>query len=228
MFKNLKSFTALSNREFFLQLSRFEPHKKSQFCDISHIFLLFGRSFIIAVMSNSDAHKPGKRLGQGMLFVSFALGLGVLTFFFDGWLQNEANPNRDPQYFESVSGIREVVLQGNRQGHYVANGYINNVEVTFLLDTGATDVAIPEPIARRAGLVAGYQGQAATANGIVTVYATRIDELRLGNIVLRDIPASITPSFTGETILLGMSALRQVEFTQRNDILTLRQMSEFD
>lgn len=162
-------------------------------------------------------------MGQGMLVVSFALGLGLLTLFFDGVLDQQSNPNRDPQYRYTDTGVREVVLERNRQGHYVANGEINGVPVTFLLDTGATDVAIPDNIAREAGLRAGYLGQASTANGVITVYSTTVNELVLGNITLHDVEASITPSMGGDTILLGMSALGRVEFMQQGSTLTLRQ-----
>ena len=170
---------------------------------------------------------PGRSIGKGMLIVSFSLGLVALTIFFDGVLQSQSNPNNEPEFNETDNGIREVVLQRNRQGHYVANGTINGVPVTFLLDTGATDVAIPADIARKAGLKQGYINQAATANGIIQVYSTTLDELQLGNIRLHDIKASITPSMGGETILLGMSALKQVEFTQRGSNLTLRQIPAF-
>lgn len=170
---------------------------------------------------------PGRSIGKGMLIVSFSLGLVALTIFFDSVLQSQFNPNNEPEFNETDNGIKEVVLQRNRQGHYVANGTINGVPVTFLLDTGATDVAIPAAIARKAGLNQGYISQAATANGIIQVYSTILDELQLGNIRLHDIKASITPSMGGETILLGMSALKQIEFMQRGSNLTLRQIPAF-
>ena len=170
---------------------------------------------------------PGRSIGKGMLIVSFSLGLMALTIFFNGVLQSQSNPNSEPEFNETDNGIKEVVLQRNRQGHYVANGTINGVPVTFLLDTGATDVAIPAAIARKAGLNQGYISQAATANGIIQVYSTILDELQLGNIRLHDIKASITPSMEGETILLGMSALKQIEFTQRGSNLILRQIPAF-
>lgn len=177
--------------------------------------------------TTENSTPPGKRIGQGMLIFSFVLILGGLTFFFDGQLQQQANPNQNPLSMELTSGIREVVLQQNRQGHYVASGTVNNVPVLFLLDTGATDVAIPESIATAAGLQQGSASRASTANGVVTVYSTRVDELALGNIVLEGVDASIATSMVGDTILLGMSALRQVEFSQRGNELTLRHYPEY-
>lgn len=161
-----------------------------------------------------------------MLFASFALGLIALTYLFDDILSRQLNPNQRPDSQETASGIREVTLLQNRQGHYVADGWINDVPVTFLLDTGATDVAIPAGIAQQAELIPGTQSLATTANGTVVVYSTRIDSLALGNILLNDIVGSITPTMDGNTILLGMSALRQVEFTQQGQRLTLRQLPD--
>ncbi len=175
---------------------------------------------------SSNSEKPGKGIGQGMLISSFVLALLGLTFFFTDRLDLQTNPNRNPESMELLSGIREVVLKQNRQGHYVASGKVNKVPVTFLLDTGATDVAIPETIAAQAGLVRGNASFAATANGMVTVYSTQVKELSLGNIVLEGVNASITSSMVGDTILLGMSALKQIEFSQRGTTLTLRYFPE--
>lgn len=157
-----------------------------------------------------------------MLIASFTLGLVALTVYFDGTLDNQSNPNRNPNSSITDSGAVEVILESNRLGHYVAGGEINGIPVTFLLDTGATDVAIPSNVAEAAGLTRGYATQASTANGVVTVFSTEVDELKLGSIVLNNIAASVTPSMLGDTILLGMSALRRVEFTQRGSTLTLR------
>lgn len=177
-------------------------------------------------MSPPNQKTPGRNIGQGMLIACFTLGLVALTLFFDGWLGNQSNPNRRPQSLLTSTGVREVVLQRNRQGHYVSSGKINGVPVTFLLDTGATDVAIPSRIARQARLDRGFETRAATANGVISVYSTQIDELVLGNITLHDVDASITPTMGGDTILLGMSALKQVEFSQRGSTLTLRQLPD--
>lgn len=163
------------------------------------------------------------KTGQGMMTVGVVLGMILLTFFFGGVEENQRNPNSDPTSLIFSESI-EVPLKRNRQGHYMLVGQINGEDVEFLLDTGATDVVVPESIARRLGLPYGGRGRAMTANGPVTIYQTRIEELHLGEIRLTNINASINPSMEG-AILLGMSALGQIEFSQQADTLTLKQKS---
>jgi aspartyl protease family protein len=164
---------------------------------------------------------PGKPAGISMLVISFVLGLGLLTYAFDGWIGRQQNPNQQP--LTRIEGdVREITLQRNRQGHYLVSGQINGTRATFLLDTGATDVVLSDELSRQAGLQRGAAMQAMTANGVVTVYATSINELRVGDIVLENVRASINPAMSGDAVLLGMSALRHIEFSQRGDSLTLR------
>jgi aspartyl protease family protein len=54
-------------------------------------------------------------------------------------------------------------------------------------------------------------------------YRTRLDRLQLGDIVLRDVRALVAPGLGDEQVLLGMSALKKLEFTQRGGTLLLRQ-----
>lgn len=172
--------------------------------------------------SNDPEHTP-KRIGQGMMAAGFVLALVLLTTFFDGVLDNDRNPNSNPESIINAFGEIEVVLQSNSQGQYVITGAVNNVPAEFILDTGATEVVIPPGLAMDSGLRYGYQSQAMTANGLVSIYSTIIDELRLGDIVLTDVRASINPSMHESMVLLGMSALQQIEITQRDSQMTLRQ-----
>ena len=158
-----------------------------------------------------------------MLVICFALALTALTLFFDDWIANQNNPNTDPESVKLADGSLQVVLLRNRQGHYVSAGTVNGRPVTFLLDTGATDVAVPAGIAEKLNLKHGTRAWVTTAAGVVPVFSTTINQLTLGHILLNSVSASITPSMGGETILLGMSALKQIEFTQRGNTLTLRQ-----
>lgn len=163
-------------------------------------------------------------MGQGMMAVAFLIALGLLTMFFSGVEEKQRNPNQDPDSTYRGNQV-EVVLERNRQGHYLVVGEINRQRAEFLLDTGATDVVIPERLAERLGLRKGRAGRAMTANGSVTVYETVIDELRIGEITLRDVNASINPGMGDLEILLGMSALKHIEFVQRGSQLTLRQIN---
>jgi len=158
-----------------------------------------------------------------MIIAAWLLLLGLLTLFFQSYLEKQSNPNKNPDGSVSDQGVREVVLERNRAGHYVADGAINGERVTFLLDTGATDVAVPGSIAERLGLKPGVSTISRTANGSVTSWSTRIDEIRLGPIQLRAVKASILPSMKGGDVLLGMSFLKQIELVQRGRNLTLRQ-----
>lgn len=158
-----------------------------------------------------------------MLIGMWVVLLLLLTLFFNEWLEREHNPNREVRIQQNADGQREVVLKRNRYGHYVATGAINGHSVTFLLDTGATDIAIPAHLREQLGLQQGAPITFYTANGIARGYRTRVDSVRLGNIHLRDLPASLNPNVQDDEVLLGMSFLKHLEFTQRDDTLILRQ-----
>lgn len=162
-----------------------------------------------------------QRTGKLFAWLAWIIGLALLYWLFDDMLQQQFNPNQNVQSSRDGGAI-EVVLEQNRAGHYVATGAINNHRALFLLDTGATQVAIPQNLATEMGLPRGAQVMVNTANGRATAYRTQLDTLQLGDIVLRDVPATIVPGMSGEQILLGMSALKQVEFSQRGNMLTIR------
>ena len=158
-----------------------------------------------------------------MMLAAWLGGLLLLTLLFQDVLESRINPNQEPQVRVGAEGRTEVVLERNVQGHYVADGMINGHPATFLLDTGATDVAIPEALAERLRLQRRGGGISQTANGPVAVWQTLLDEVRLGGIRLKRVRASIVPSMpAGSPVLLGMSFLKQLEFTQKDRQLVLR------
>ncbi|WP_276488279.1 retropepsin-like aspartic protease family protein [Ectopseudomonas mendocina] len=165
---------------------------------------------------------PGRRAGRVMWVLAWGAGLLLATHFFGGREDRQRNPNQTPQSVHG-EGYVEVSLASSRQGHYVVNGQIDGQDVTFLLDTGATQVAIPSQVARDLGLQAGAPVQIRTANGLATAHRTRLERLQLGDIVLHDVSALIAPGMDGDEILLGMSALKQLEFSQKGGTLVLRQ-----
>lgn len=172
------------------------------------------------IKKNPSANET-KKIGKGMLAVAMVVCLGMLTMMFQQQLEKQENPNQRVLSKQDKNGQTIVILQRNRAGHYVTNGTINGNNVEFLLDTGATNVAIPEYIAKRIGLRAGRSIQVSTANGRTTGHQTKIDSLTIGDITLYNIRAIITPNLS--QILLGMSALKQLEFSQKGNTLTIKQ-----
>ena len=162
------------------------------------------------------------KLGKTFVWFAWIIALALLMFLFQDVLDEQYNPNSKPEMRLTSSGQAEVVLNQNRQGHYVARGMINDTPVTFLLDTGATQVSIPAHIAEQLGLVAQGSYRVQTANGSVTVYKTEIAQLSLGNIFLYNVAAHINPAMKSNEILLGMSALKRVDFQQTGKQLILR------
>ena len=172
------------------------------------------------IMTEDD---PTNKIGKIFVWLAWIIAIALLMLFFQDELDNQYNPNSQPQVSLNNSGQAEVVLLQNRQGHYVTQGYINEAAVTFLLDTGATQVSIPAHIAEKLQLKSFGSYLVQTANGTVTVYRTEIDQLSIGNIFLYNVAAHINPAMKSDDILLGMSALKKIEFSQTGKQLTLRE-----
>lgn len=174
---------------------------------------------------NRDLPRPNdlpSRLGRVMLFSAWVVGLAILALFFQRLLDDQENPNRDLDASLDAQGRAQVVLQRNKSGHYVADGKINGKPVVFLIDTGATDVALPLRVARRLGVPLGAAGMAKTANGNIRIWNTWLRSVDLGGLTAHRVQASVLPNMPGEEILLGMSYLKRFELIQRGNTLTLR------
>ena len=96
--------------------------------------------------SNDSNRQTSDTLGRSMVFLSCIVALALFTFLAQDWLDDAYNPNRSPVTLEDANGGGQIVLKRNHFGHYVGSGRINGQAATFLLDTGATDVVIPEEL----------------------------------------------------------------------------------
>lgn len=162
---------------------------------------------------------PHRRSGLSMLVIAWLLAFGGGYWFFEHWSAQQHNPNT--HLLKQYDG-EEVVLKRNRLGHYVADGEINGAPVTFLLDTGASQIALSTRLARELGLKLRGSVSVQTANGNVSGYQTRLNSVRLGSIEQNDVAALATDGIDDDTVLLGMSFLQHVEFSQRGSSLTLK------
>ena len=172
---------------------------------------------------NRPEKKEQQRIGTVMVVGMLIVFLVIVMVYFEDVLAKQDNPNQGLSTRYTEAGVREVELQRNRQGHYVTDGFINDQPVVFMLDTGATGVAVPEHIAKRLQLKRGTMVQLQTANGIAIGYASTLDSVAVDDIELNDVRAIINPADDSDVILLGMSFLKKIEFTQRGNVLILRQ-----
>jgi aspartyl protease family protein len=165
---------------------------------------------------------PFRRNGVLMLAIGWLLIIGIVWWAVDEWGRREANPNRAL----SAGPAGEVVLQRNRAGHFLADGEVNGRRVTFLLDTGATYIALPAQIARELKLKLGQQITLQTAAGPATGYPTRLDSVRLAGIEMRDMAAVVAEGLDPGQVLLGMNFLKRLEMTQRGEQLVLKPLEQ--
>ena len=140
-------------------------------------------------------------------------GFGLLLAF--------GSAQQQPKTVIADNGEVTVRLTQDVSGHYFTRGEINGNAVSFLVDTGATKIAIPEHIANNLDLKLGRKSQSYTANGVAASYRTRLDTVSVGGITLTNIDASISPGLIGDEILLGMSFLKHLNLEQRDGALTI-------
>jgi aspartyl protease family protein len=129
------------------------------------------------------------------------------------------------QHYRGAAPIAEraqVTLAAGPGGHFVGEGAVNGNPVRFLVDTGATSIALPASEADRLGIDyrKGPRALSNTANGTVAVYRVSLDIVRLGDIELRSVDAVVFEQGL-DTALLGMSFLNRVEMRREGQTMTL-------
>ncbi|MSP28249.1 MAG: TIGR02281 family clan AA aspartic protease [Methylococcales bacterium] len=114
-----------------------------------------------------------------------------------------------------------LVLKQGRGGHYYLDAEVNSHALTFVVDTGATMVSLPQGFAGTASMFCNDKGQIDTANGRANVCTATITELKLGNLVFKNVTALLVPNLSQP--LLGMNVLRSFNIEQMEEEMTLSQ-----
>ena len=115
-----------------------------------------------------------------------------------------------------------IVLTAQGGGHFFTSGSINGKAVRFLVDTGATNIGIGQAEAERLGLDYrhGTPSLSSTANGTVVVYRMQLDAVRIGDVTVYNVQASVLPGQMSH-VLLGNSFLTRFQMKRENDTMTL-------
>jgi aspartyl protease family protein len=129
------------------------------------------------------------------------------------------------QHYRSAAAVadrQQVTLAADRRGHFVTIGAVNGNPVRFLVDTGATSIALPGREAERLGIDyrKGARGMTQTANGPVAVYRVTLDRVSLGGIELRMVEGVVIEQGL-DIALLGMTFLNRVEMKREGQSMTL-------
>ncbi len=118
---------------------------------------------------------------------------------------------------------RRIVLSQTGGGHFFTNGTINGKTVRFVVDTGATSVALSVADAERIGLPykKGRPMRMQTANGISNGWGVKLDSVRIKGVQVHNVDAVVTPSSMGGVTLLGNSFLNRFTMTRNGDQMIL-------
>ncbi|MFO1362152.1 MAG: TIGR02281 family clan AA aspartic protease [Burkholderiales bacterium] len=180
---------------------------------------LFGQRAVVSI----DGGQPrtlsvGQRTPEGVVLL--AVGSDGATLEIDGRRRTLA---MGQAYSGRASGGNaRTVLKADGQGHFIAEGQVNGAAVRFLVDTGATLIALPAADAKRMGVsyLNAPRGMVGTANGSATAYKVKLDSVRVGEITINNVDAVVLEG--GLAIpLLGMSFLNRTEMKREGETMVL-------
>lgn len=128
--------------------------------------------------------------------------------------------------FKEPAAGKIVTVAPDANGMYLVNGAINGFQVDFVVDTGATYIAMNENQAKRLGLdykLDGREAQSSTASGIARIYLVTLAKVRVGDIEIRDVAGAVHDGDHPAVILLGNSFLNQVDLAREGALLQLKE-----
>lgn len=186
--------------------------------DIGVVGLFPGKAVLVVDGGAPKTYSVGNTVADGVKLV--AVGTSSATFDIGG--KRQVFPIGEHISRIASSGPATTVLRADAQGHFITQGQINGGTVSMLVDTGASYVALSSAEALRLGIDyrKGTRGYSQTANGVVPVYRVYLDSVKVGDITLNQIEASVHENSL-PVVLLGMSFLNRTEMRREGDLLTL-------
>jgi aspartyl protease family protein len=134
--------------------------------------------------------------------------------------------NATPAPVSAAPSARNVVLAKGRNGHFEVEARVDGRRLEFLVDTGASHIALRESAAARLGIhprPSDYTVRVSTANGVTKAAMVQLRTVEVGDIVVRDVPAIVHSDEGLSVNLLGMSFLSRVRWTHERGKLVIEQ-----
>lgn len=184
---------------------------------------LFANKAVLEIDGTRRVLAVGERSPEGVTL------LGVqgetATVEFDGKRERITLGNEISGSFTAPATKEERYWPDNH-GLYRAHGAINGQPVTFLIDTGANQMAMNSGVAQRLGIdykKRGERGMASTASDVIVVYRVMLDTVQVGKITQHQVSAVVIEGSQPSEVLLGMSFLSRLDMAREGEVMMLRQ-----
>ena len=196
----------------------------SQFSIAADIMVLglFKNKAIINIDGKQRTLKVGKKSPEGVVLIWADSDSAILEV--DGKERKFKLGRHVSTSFKQKKMAEAKIIPIN--GMYSTVGFINGHQVDFLVDTGATWIAMNANQARILGInfrYIGKRGSVSTANGIVPVYRVILVKVRVGEIELKNVAAGVLEGSSPREVLLGNSFLNRVEMQRKGQVMLLKQ-----
>jgi aspartyl protease family protein len=188
-----------------------------------HVVALFKDRAIVMIDGKQRLLRAGDSSPEGVKLVS-ADSVGAV-FEYQGRTLERQLDGRVHAAAESPKGHDDVLIFRDKWGMFKTVGSINGLPVKFLVDTGASSVAMNSAQARRLGVDFRVQGEpiyVSTASDVTQAYQLKLDIVKVGSIQLRNVTAVVLDGAQPTDVLLGMSFLGHLEMINKGNKLILR------
>ncbi|HEY7674680.1 MAG TPA: TIGR02281 family clan AA aspartic protease [Burkholderiales bacterium] len=188
--------------------------------DLNVIGLFPGKAVVVIDGGPPRVLSVGKKTAEGVTLLSTESDSATFT------INEQRKTLKIGQHHSGAapaSSSQSVTLTADPRGHFVVDGQINGGPVRFLVDTGATSIALSSSDANRLGIDYrnGQRGLMGTANGTATAYRVRLDSVRVGNIVVNNVEGAVLEGNQIPFALLGMSFLNRMEMRRDGQTMVL-------
>jgi aspartyl protease family protein len=185
------------------------------------VLALFEDAALLLIDGEQTLLRTGEKTRSGVRLVGADSSQAEVAFGEQTW-QLSVHQRVGARY--EPPGERVVTIPRDSMGHFRTTGSINGVPTVFLIDTGATTVAMNATAARRLGIdpSEGVRQRVETASGMAWTTRVTLDAVVVGDILLTNVPAMILGGDYPRDVLLGMSFLQGVEISEQSGLMVLK------
>ncbi len=187
--------------------------------DINVIGLFPGKAVVVIDGGPIRTLSVGQKTAQGVILLSTDRDSAIFEI---GGQQKKLNIGQHRAGPASAQSSQSTTLTADPRGHFVVEGQVNGGMVRFLVDTGATTIALSSADATRLGIDyrKGERGLVGTANGTAVAYRVKLDTVQVGSIVVNNVDAAVLEGNL-PIALLGMSFLNRMDMRREGQTMVL-------